>query len=439
MLVVAFKPGHDGGMAAIRDGKLLYSLESEKDSFARYSFLTPTTVLDLAEHLDEIPDVVAIGGWQEKGISIRGSVGAGYGGADAVVTRESRFFGKKVRYFSSSHERSHILGTIGMAPPVRHSLQAVLVWEGITGKFFLVDDSYRVVRTLDVMDQPGAKYAALFAICDPSFPAARGFPRLSDAGKLMALAAHADYRDADLEIAAAVERLLKIENAYPVPKEEFRDTPLFDGGVISAVGTTAAALLTERMFRVFADTAIRELPPGLPLRISGGCGLNCDWNSQWAALSHFAEVFVPPCPNDSGSAIGTAVDALASMTGSPYIDWDVYSGLEFVHDTVPDPSLWHRRPLDHDAVAATLAAGRVVAWVQGRWEIGPRALGNRSLLADSFSAASKDRLNEIKQHEDYRPIAPWPGWKISRPRLIKTSRIRTCSTSDGSAIPGSRP
>ena len=48
-------------------------------------------------------------------------------------------------------------------------------------------------------------------------------------------------------------------------------------------------------------------------------------------------------------------------------------------------------------------SGRIVAWVQGRWEIGPRALGNRSLLAEPFDAQMQDRLNEIKQREDYRP------------------------------------
>lgn len=57
-------------------------------------------------------------------------------------------------------------------------------------------------------------------------------------------------------------------------------------------------------------------------------------------------------------------------------------------------------------LAEVLADGEVIAWVQGRWEIGPRALGNRSLLAEPFSAATKDRLNHIKQRESYRPIAP---------------------------------
>src|SRR5207302_8342492 len=121
---------------------------------------------------------------------------------------------------------------------------------------------------------------------------------------------------------------------------------------------------------------------------------------------HFSSVFVPPCPNDSGSAIGTAIDAIAALTGEPHIEWSVYSGLEFEHDAEPDPARWERRPLDNGHVAEALDEGRVFAWAQGRWEIGPRALGNRSLLADAADPRMKDRLNEIKQREDYRPIAP---------------------------------
>jgi len=403
VLIVGFKPGHDGGMAVIRDGHLLYSLESEKDSFFRYSPLTPATVLEIAERLDALPDVVAVGGWQEGHIP----VATGYHGTDPGIMRTGRFFGKDVAYFSSSHDRSHILGAIGMAPPGHHhKQQAVLVWEGLTGAFFLVDDTHRVVKRVGVMNDPGGKYAAIFAILDPDFPVERATLRYGDAGKLMALAAYADARDADEEIRDAVDRVLAIATVHPVPKKDFRDTVLFDAGVTSQVGVLAAAVITERIFTLFAEVAERELPAGLPLRISGGCGLNCEWNRQWRDLGHFTDVFVPPCPNDSGSAIGTAIDAQAALTGEHHIDWNVYSGLDFITDATPDPSRWRHRGLDHGAVAAALASGRVFAWVQGRWEIGPRALGNRSLLADAQSSSSKDRLNQIKQREDYRPIAP---------------------------------
>jgi hydroxymethyl cephem carbamoyltransferase len=123
-------------------------------------------------------------------------------------------------------------------------------------------------------------------------------------------------------------------------------------------------------------------------------------------LGHFSSVFVPPCPNDSGLAIGAAAEALRLCTGDAYIDWDVYGGLEFEPDVHPDPDAWLRRPVRDTDVADALADGRIFGWAQGRAEIGPRALGNRSLLADPSSPRTRDRLNEIKQREGYRPIAP---------------------------------
>ena len=63
-------------------------------------------------------------------------------------------------------------------------------------------------------------------------------------------------------------------------------------------------------------------------------------------------------------------------------------------------------PLNLDHVAADLLAGNVLAWAQGRCEIGPRALGNRSILAAPFAAETRERLNEIKGREQFRPISP---------------------------------
>lgn len=406
MLVFALKPGHDGTVAVIRDRQLLYSLESEKDSFGRYAAVNVNTILEIAEHVDQLPDVVALGGWREQGAMRHRSIGAGYDGLDALTQRPMRFFGKEVRLFSSSHERSHLMMALGMAPRGDHPLQTVLVWEGDTGAFYLVDQHFKVVKHIPVLTEPGGRFSFLFALADPNFPDEGALPRLNDAGKLMALAAYANPEDADADISATVDRLLKTDSVYPAPKKDFRDCALYNAGVESQVTKTAAALLTQRIFTLFADAAREHLPVGTPLRISGGCGLNCDWNAEWANLGHFSSVFVPPCTNDSGSAIGTAIDALTAMTGDPYIDWNVYSGLDFVHDTQPDPALWQRTSLDHRALAHTLGQGRVVAWVQGRWEIGPRALGNRSLLAEPFRQDTKDLLNTVKQRETYRPIAP---------------------------------
>jgi hydroxymethyl cephem carbamoyltransferase len=129
------------------------------------------------------------------------------------------------------------------------------------------------------------------------------------------------------------------------------------------------------------------------------------------------------------------------------LQWSVYSGLEFVDDTEPDSRQWRQQPRDDRAIAAAIASGAVIAWVQGRWEIGPRALGNRSLLAEPYSSATKDKLNVIKQRENYRPIAPccreedlakafsddFPDPHMLYFRRVRSPRLGAVTHVDGSA------
>ena len=354
---------------------------------------------------------------------------------------------------------------IGMAPRDEAPLRAVLVWEGSIGAFYLVEDDTRVVRTIPVLEWPGARYGFLYGLADPTFRGLFAYHRLEDPGKLMALAAYGDPAKADPEVVATVERIIDVpmipvaewgagreaqvgQSVTGPAKRAFRDTPLFDIGVEAEQTKHAAALLTNRIFDVYAAAAREHLPPGIPLHISGGCGLNCEWNARWRDLGHFSSVFVPPCTDDSGSALGTAIDAVSAITGDPYIRWSVYSGLEFERDTEPDPAIWTAQPLNDQSLADAIANGAIVAWVQGRWEIGPRALGNRSLLAEPFREETRDRLNELKQRERFRPVAPcariedvdklFTGGDFEDPymlyfRYVRSSELKAVTHVDGSA------
>jgi predicted NodU family carbamoyl transferase len=183
-------------------------------------------------------------------------------------------------------------------------------------------------------------------------------------------------------------------------------SPIFNAGVDSKVYRNVAAGHSQAIFERFFDYAQKNLTEGLPLLISGGCGLNCDWNRMMRESGLFEYVFVPPCPNDSGAALGTAIDAQWYYTGAAEIEWSVYAGEEFVEDVEPDPARYDVRPLVPAEVAQYLERGNIIGWARGRYEMGPRALGNRSILAAPFTAETTVRLNEIKQREGYRPIAP---------------------------------
>jgi hydroxymethyl cephem carbamoyltransferase len=399
------KPGHDGAIAVIEDRKLLFSLEGEKDSFPRHADLTPMSIVAALERIDAVPDVIAMGGWYKTFELQRNLVEVGYGGGTNMSERVSRLCGKEVRMFSSSHTRSHIMMGAGMAPPDDAPRRAVLVWEGREGDFYLLDERWRVIEEIPVLQFPGGRYAYLFTLAEPGHADWSYIPSLDDSGKLMALAAYGDPDNVDDDVRELVELFVSPEWT-PDPKGRYKDSGLYNIGVEAQATKDAAALLTQRLFDVYADVALTRLPRDIPLYISGGCGLNCDWNVRWRDLGHFSSVFVPPCTNDSGSALGTALDGLAAATGDPRVEWDVYCGLEFEWDFLPRPHLWKQQPLELGRLAGVLDDGHVVAWVQGRWEMGPRALGNRSLLAEPSSPRTRDLLNEIKKREGYRPIAP---------------------------------
>ena len=144
----------------------------------------------------------------------------------------------------------------------------------------------------------------------------------------------------------------------------------------------------------------------MPLIIEGGCSLNCDWNTKWKKTGLFSDIFVAPVTNDSGSAIGTAIDAQLHFTGNPKIDWNVYSGLYFDSGCSFDLEQYDIYESNNEIIADMLAYDLILGWVNGKYEIGPRALGNRSILAAPFQDSTRIRLNETKQREQFRPIAP---------------------------------
>ncbi|AKZ29236.1 carbamoyltransferase C-terminal domain-containing protein [Ralstonia pseudosolanacearum] len=410
MKIFAMKPGHDGAVALVDAdaGKLVWSLEAEKDSFPRFEAFNPAQMVDAAERLDVMPDVFAVSGWGKGSMAANAPIGAGYYGWDgsAVQQRAARMFGHDVKYFSSSHERSHLWCSYGLSPFEQGQPCYVLVWEGALGDFYRIDEKLNVISLGRVMMTPGNKYSFLYALADPTFTLPKGKLRNEDPGKLMALCAYGASGEMDDDERELTEFLLKRDSILAtLSKEDMRWSKYYNIGLDHPAFTRLAKRYSDEIFNRFYLYAKQHLTQGYPLLISGGCGLNCDWNTMWRNSGLFRDVFVPPCTNDTGSAIGTAIDAMREFTGKAKVEWNVYADRPFVDDTphMPDVDVY---PLDLQRVASFLSEQKVVAWTQGRCEIGPRALGNRSILAAPFTDAMRDRLNHIKKREGFRPVAP---------------------------------
>lgn len=150
------------------------------------------------------------------------------------------------------------------------------------------------------------------------------------------------------------------------------------------------------------------------LCMAGGVALNCVMNSAVLRESPFEEIWVQPAAGDAGTALGAALRIDAAMRGVTHKAFTMehaYLGPDFAPEEIEQFLQWskvgYRRM--HNVAAETadlLADGKVIGWFQGRMEFGPRALGARSILASPIPNDMQARLNEIKDREDFRPVAP---------------------------------
>lgn len=437
MNILSYNTSHDGAIASLKDGQLQFMVEGEKNSHYRHSPVSSHDVFAVLGELEELPDVLCTGGWWPGDEATRSAALAPYRGVSKadIIIGERRLSGRSVRYFSSSHERSHLLCAFGMSALPKGTPCYALIWEGLVGAFYEIDSELNITLLADVLNEPGHRYALLFGLADPTFPKDSGFSRFNDAGKLMALASFSVRSVPSPEESKLMDFLLqdglylKLSAHQDITRERH-----YNVGVEDPEFRNFAGIFSDRMFGVFHQFAKAKMNKGLPLLIAGGCGLNCDWNSKWREAGLFPEVFVPPVANDSGSAVGTAIDAQFHLTGDPKIDWNVYSGLEFDATGPFDTTLYDIHETGPETIADMLAENLILGWVNGRYEIGPRALGNRSILAAPFQESTRVRLNEIKQREQYRPIAPicledeaarWFGCDHASPFMLYTHRART--------------
>lgn len=439
MKILSYNPGHDGAVVEIVDGHLKFSIEAEKNSQYRYSPISGPDMLQAIGEIESVPDIICAGGWWPRDhhdFLYGSSRGAGYRGIamDEIVVGKARFLNNDVRYYSSSHERSHVMCAFGMSPLPRGTPCYALVWEGAIGAFYELDDKLNINHIADVLSQPGNRYAQLYSFADPNTPKDGRLPGFSEAGKLMALASFSSRSIPSPEERRLLGSLLERPFQGLSTNSDITDAPHYNVGLDDPEFRNFAGIYSDAIFETFFSFAKENLKPGIPLVIAGGCGLNCDWNTKWKEADFFSNIFVPPVANDSGSAIGTAIDAQFYFTGNPKIEWDVYSGLPFQSEEKFDHDKYDVRSMDHDEVADLLANDLVLGWVNGRYEIGPRALGNRSIIAAPFRDSTRERLNNIKQREQFRPIAPvclledavrWFGCQDESPYMLYTHRANT--------------
>jgi carbamoyltransferase len=189
--------------------------------------------------------------------------------------------------------------------------------------------------------------------------------------------------------------------------------PIMDGPYCDFAAAVQRRL--EEVVEGIARSAVKAAT-SRNLCLAGGVTLNCAANGRLLSAGVADSIWVFPAAGDSGLPVGAAL-LCASEAG----EWQrariehCYFGPEYTDsdyrraiDSEPRVAAKVARSVCElvDTVASLIAEGKVIGWFQGRMELGPRALCNRSILADPRSEAIRDRVNRIKGREEWRPLAP---------------------------------
>lgn len=270
-----------------------------------------------------------------------------------------------------------------------------------------------------------------------------GFPKYGDEGKVMGLAPYGNPRDYLNRMRSIVQldsrSLFQLdldyfchhtggvsmvwEKGYPQIERVFSDRmaeafgpPREKGAPLEQRHADIAAalqeVLEEGILHILGQLWEKTRCPRLAL--AGGVAFNSVANGKIPDLTPFRDVYVQAAAGDAGTALGAAFHVHHSVLRRPrrYRMHDACLGPAYssaqIRSALERFGLRYQRPENLECVAASLLAeGKIVGWFQGRAEFGPRALGNRSILADPRRAEMKDILNaRVKHRESFRPFAP---------------------------------
>lgn len=512
MVICGIKASHDGGVAVIEDGRLLFSIEMEKlGNRKRYS------PLDDLRRVNEIlasegmrpqdVDRFVVDGWWDEHSGANAHVLTRLEGRELLLPvapyvdgpaardplsryefQAHQFAAGQSGYVSYHHVANHLAGAYCTSPFAARGADAlIMVWDGgMVPRLYHVDAVNRVFTFLTVvMPLTGNSFSEFCEHfgpyrLDPGLTSEQQMDaRLSIAGKAMAYAALGRVeKDAYpvFETLIASYPNVATENAGRLGAEiAARRGESFPGLTDADLIATFQAFLGDKLIERLRATLrqrARSSRSGVAARtlfgrerpslvIAGGCALNIKWNNALRESGLFDDIWVPPFPNDAGAAIGAAACELLHSGGPLTLDWNVYSGPRLMEG--PVPAGWSVRDCHEAGLAALLhEEGEPVVVLSGRAELGPRALGNRSILAPATSAAMKDELNRIKDRASYRPVAPicltsrasevfapggrdpymlfehrlQPGWGERLPAIVHldgTARLQTLDEGSGCA------
>lgn len=421
--------GHDGGASLIIDGKLVFSVEEERligmrhayDTIPKESIKASLEYANLT--LDDIDKFVF--GWNFE--NIYEMIGKKFLSKEEMAKEllGNEKYAGKLEYVT--HHIAHAYSTF---TPSGYDEALVFIIDGQgeymgTSLYLANKKTHQMKLLYETPISLGYFYAGITKQI--------GFNG-GEEGKTMGLASYGkpEYidelrklisldSDGNIKCVFHIDKVSKDEEEATLNKwKEYLSLfiPAREGKIITVddsimpyanLAKSAQEILSEIMRGIIAkyikETGVHNVC------LAGGVALNCPTSSAIESMEEVDKVFVQPAANDGGISLGAAIKGAIDMGDNVEIKMIPYLGPEYsdedIKSALKEKNYEYQK---HDNIEATIASllnnGYIVANFQGRLEIGPRALGNRSLLSSPEKHKMLVRMNELKGREVWRPLAP---------------------------------
>ncbi|MGH8643542.1 MAG: carbamoyltransferase family protein [Gammaproteobacteria bacterium] len=340
-------------------------------------------------------------------------------GANLVATLRQTYGNRNVVFYDFEHHLTHA-ATACYTSPFEQAACLIVDGHGEQGTisfFHYQTPKLRLVRHHRGPESLGALYMLVTELC--------GFSSLKgEEWKVMGLAPYGQHDAAIARLLGALAKPVKNGIRYASPSrvrqlcralQPYARVSGTDALSTADLAHTWQAYFCELMDALLAQ--LHALAPSEDLVLSGGCALNSSYAGTILGRLPFQRLYIPSAPADDGNALGAALLAhrrenpgapLPAIMASPYLGSEIsQQALKRVIGLGHSSKARSLSGCVHLEAAKLLASGKILGWVQGRAEFGPRALGNRSVLADPRDPAMKARLNaQVKFRESFRPFAP---------------------------------
>ncbi len=433
---------HESAACLVQDGRLVFACAEERLSRKKQDSSFPVRAIQAALDFAGLraPDVDHVAfAWPRPpkshaysfGSILLGRVPFSFTHCERVLVsfaKAQRHKGGEVDYLRSfgapkggfhfiSHHRAHALSAYCMSG---FDEVALLVVDGsgarrATSLWSAAGENINLIEQYDFPNSLGLFYARITEML--------GFQPFSDEWKVMGLAAYGEptfdlspiirsngegYWVAGRRLFGRGDSRKDLEELVGLPRKNASEMEERYRNLASSAQQACERAMLSLVRRVTRLTGCRKLC------LAGGVALNCKANGELLRSGLIDDIYIQPAAGDDGACIGAAF-AVYPKLGLPLPRQPLghsYLGTEFSDRQIEEALRTYKLPyrrVENPAreAAERLAANRLVGWFQGRMEFGPRALGNRSILANPRYAGNTDRVNEaVKFREGWRPFAP---------------------------------